>query len=139
MAGESDTAHGQLVAAIRALSERRAAHIRTRSVEEMVDDFYADDARLLAPGRPEVRGRAALREFWQGEFEAGLVALTMELIEIDGEGGFAYEIGAYDIMIRRSARAPHQDHGKYLTVFRRQRDGSWKAIADTFNSDHRRT
>jgi ketosteroid isomerase-like protein len=27
------------------------------------------------------------------------------------------------------------DKGKYLTVYTKQADGSWKAIADTYNSD----
>jgi ketosteroid isomerase-like protein len=27
------------------------------------------------------------------------------------------------------------DKGKYLTIYAKQADGSWKAIADTFNSD----
>jgi hypothetical protein len=27
------------------------------------------------------------------------------------------------------------DKGKYLTIFTKQSDKSWKAIADTFNSD----
>jgi len=27
------------------------------------------------------------------------------------------------------------DKGKYLTVFRKQPDGSWKAVADMINSD----
>ena len=27
------------------------------------------------------------------------------------------------------------DKGKYLTVYMKQADGSWKAVADTYNSD----
>jgi ketosteroid isomerase-like protein len=27
------------------------------------------------------------------------------------------------------------DKGKYLTVYTKQADGSWKAVADTMNSD----
>ena len=28
-----------------------------------------------------------------------------------------------------------RDRGKYLTVWRKQADGTWKSIADMFNSD----
>jgi ketosteroid isomerase-like protein len=30
---------------------------------------------------------------------------------------------------------PITDKGKYLTVFKKQADGSWKAVADMINSD----
>jgi hypothetical protein len=32
-------------------------------------------------------------------------------------------------------KKPMTDKGKYLTIFTKQSDESWKAIADTFNSD----
>jgi len=32
-------------------------------------------------------------------------------------------------------KQPITDKGKYLTVYMKQPDGSWKAVADTFNSD----
>jgi ketosteroid isomerase-like protein len=30
---------------------------------------------------------------------------------------------------------PIADHGKYLEIWRKQGDGSWKCIVDMFNSD----
>jgi ketosteroid isomerase-like protein len=32
-------------------------------------------------------------------------------------------------------KKPITDHGKYLTVFKKQPDGSWKMVADMINSD----
>jgi ketosteroid isomerase-like protein len=32
-------------------------------------------------------------------------------------------------------KKPMTDKGKYLTVYTKQADGSWKAVADTLNSD----
>jgi ketosteroid isomerase-like protein len=46
----------------------------------------------------------------------------------------AYLQGTYT-MIDPKNKKPMTDKGKYLTVFTKQPDGSWKAIADAFNSD----
>jgi ketosteroid isomerase-like protein len=32
-------------------------------------------------------------------------------------------------------KKPATDKGKYVTVFKKQADGSWKVVADIFNSD----
>lgn len=133
----SSTELAELVEAIRGVSEARVTRIHERSADALVDEFYQEDARLMAPGRPPVRGSSALREFWQDEFDQGLVTLNLNAIEIDGSGDLAYEIGTYDLMVRHEARGPFQDHGKYVVVYKRQPDGGWKAAADIFNSDQR--
>ena len=46
----------------------------------------------------------------------------------------AYLQGTYT-MTDPKTKKPMADKGKYLTVFTKQPDGSWKAIADAFNSD----
>jgi ketosteroid isomerase-like protein len=38
-------------------------------------------------------------------------------------------------MTNPKTKKPATDKGKYLTVYEKQADGSWKAVADTFNSD----
>jgi len=127
----------ELVGAVRAASEARVTRIHERAVDALVDEFYLEDARLMAPGRPPVQGSAELRTFWQSEFDQGLVTLNLNPTEIDGSGDLAYEIGTYDLMVRREARGVFQDHGKYVVVYKRLPDGSWKAAADIFNSDLR--
>lgn len=133
----SSIEQAELVEAIRAVSKARVTRIQQRSVDALVEEFYVDGARLMAPGRPPVQGAADLRSFWQNEFDQGLVTLNMSPTEIDGSGDLAYEIGTYDLMVRREARGPFQDHGKYVIVYKRQPDDSWKAAADIFNSDLR--
>ena len=133
----SSTKLAELVESVRAVSRARVTRIHERAVDALVDEFYSADARLMAPGRPEVRGADELRRFWRSEFDQGLVTLNLNPNEIDGSGDHAYEIGTYDLMVRREARGPFQDHGKYVVVYERQPDSSWKAAADIFNSDQR--
>jgi ketosteroid isomerase-like protein len=87
----SSIEQAELVEAIRAVSKARVTRIQQRSVDALVEEFYVDGARLMAPGRPPVQGAADLRSFWQNEFDQGLVTLNMSPTEIDGSGDLAYE------------------------------------------------
>jgi len=50
-------------------------------------------------------------------------------------GDVAYSYGTYASSATGPDGKPMQDKGKYVTVYRKQADGSWKAVVDTFNSD----
>jgi ketosteroid isomerase-like protein len=51
-------------------------------------------------------------------------------------GDMVYSQGTYTMTITEpKTKKLMTDKGKYLTVFTKQADGSWKAVADTFNSD----
>jgi ketosteroid isomerase-like protein len=53
-------------------------------------------------------------------------------------GDMVYLQGTYTMtMTDPKTKKPLTDKGKYLTIFTKQPDGIWKAIADTFNSDSR--
>jgi ketosteroid isomerase-like protein len=48
----------------------------------------------------------------------------------------AFERGRYDITIApRAGGEAMDDIGKYITVYQRQADGSWKIARDIWNSD----
>jgi ketosteroid isomerase-like protein len=51
-------------------------------------------------------------------------------------GDMVYSQGTYTMtMTNPKTKEPITDKGKYLTVYTKQADGSWKVVADTFNSD----
>ena len=97
---------------------------------------YAPDAQVLPPNEPAARRTAAIRTVFQrmrdqGEFT--IDPLEIELIEASGD--LAYAIGAHHFVARRPTGETVRDDGKFLSVWRRQTDGSWRCVADSFNSD----
>ena len=56
-------------------------------------------------------------------------------MEIQGQGDMAYDRGTYSMAVTPAGAAPIEDHGKYLTIWRKQADGSWKVARAIFNSD----
>ena len=93
--------------------------------------LYEPGARLLPPGAPVITGEAAVREFFAKRFAAGSDGGELETVRLDDYGDVAVEEGRYG----RRAGDRLLDSGKYLAVFRRQSDGTWRWVTDMWNSD----
>jgi ketosteroid isomerase-like protein len=126
----------ELSGMIRAIAEEFRRNVKAKDADRLVSSFYAEDCQVLPPDRPLVKGRRAVLEFWQGLLNMGLSDIGLEPTEIDASGDLAYEIGQYTLEIHPPSGEPVRDDGKYLVVYRRQADGSLKAIADMFSSNH---
>ena len=56
-------------------------------------------------------------------------------VEVAKSGDMAYVSGTYTFDFKDASGKTVKDRGKYLEVWERQPDGSWKCSADTWNSD----
>jgi ketosteroid isomerase-like protein len=56
--------------------------------------------------------------------------------DVAKSGDIAYTQGTYSMtMSDPKTKQPVTDKGKYVTVYKKQADGSWKAVSDILNSD----
>ena len=95
---------------------------------------FTDDAEWLASNAPAIRTRAAI----QASVEKGAVMSELKLtqVDVDGRGDLAYVRGDYTINVTPpGATASIPDKGKYIEIWRKQADGSWKASKVIINSD----
>jgi uncharacterized protein (TIGR02246 family) len=99
-------------------------------------DFYTDDAVLMANG-PTVSGKPAILAVWKGMLADPNFSLTFSStkVEMAKSGELAYSFGTYTLTLSDAKKKKMTDKGKYLTVWKKQADGSWKAVADVANSD----
>ena len=98
---------------------------------------YADDASAFAPNAPIATGKQAITQMWTGIFQAPGAAVSWEpvKVEVARSGDLGYAHGTYQLTMNDPAGKPLTDRGKYVTVWKKQADGSWKVVADIFNSD----
>jgi uncharacterized protein (TIGR02246 family) len=100
--------------------------------------YFAEDGSGLYPGAATVKGKAAIKAA-VGPFLADPnFAMTFQSTRAvaSKSGDMVYSEGTYTMtMTNPKTKKPMTDKGKYLTVYTKQPDGSWKAIADTYNSD----
>jgi uncharacterized protein (TIGR02246 family) len=97
--------------------------------------LYTEDGKVMATGSPTVAGREAVQQFWRGLIDMGAKSVTLQTVDLDEQGDTAIETGAYTLSIEPDGAAPMKDIGKYVIVWKRQPDGTWKMAIDIFNPD----
>jgi uncharacterized protein (TIGR02246 family) len=99
---------------------------------------YADDAVLMVPGTPPTSGKDSIRKALQQMTTDPALSLKFEpsTVEVAKSGDLAYTQGSYNLTVTdpNSKQVVH-DHGSYVTTYRKQSDGSWKAVADIATSE----
>jgi len=116
--------------AIRALDAEFQRHANAGDAAALTDAFYAEEALLLPPNAPQVMGKAAIRDFWSAFLDAGASDVVVETDNISSSGDLAYGVGKYGFTAGGARQV-----GKYVVVYRRQSNGSYRAIVDAFNSN----
>jgi uncharacterized protein (TIGR02246 family) len=121
---------------LRALDEQWSATAAKNDLDGTVA-FYADDAVLLPPNAPIAKDKKSIRESWAGLLGPNTsVSWTASKIEVARSGELGYIYGSYKLTITNPKDGrPTNDTGKFLEVWKKQKDGKWKCIADTYNSD----
>ena len=94
---------------------------------------YAEDAIVLPPNMPAATGHAAIEAMFK-TFPP-ITAFELRNEEVEGDGNLAYVRGRYTMTMSPPGAAAIADTGKYLEIWRKQSDGSWKSVRDMFNSD----
>ena len=100
--------------------------------------YFADDASGLYPWAATLNGKAAIKAAIAPYFADPNFAFTFQSTRVVAAkgGDMVYSEGTYSwTMTNPKTKKPMTDKGKYLTVYMKQADGSWKAVADTYNSD----
>ena len=91
----------------------------------------------MAPNTPIATGAVAIRTLFSELF--GLPGFSIKWTpvraSVSRSGDLGYTSGVYHFSFRDAKRKTIHDVGKYVTVWKKQSDGSWKVMLDIFNSD----
>jgi ketosteroid isomerase-like protein len=82
-------------------------------------------------------GRDSIRKSVSGLL--GLPGLTISWqptkVEVARGGDLAYVYGRYEVSFDEAPGKRTTDRGKIVEIWKKQADGNWKCIVDTWNSD----
>ena len=106
-----------------------------KDIDKIVS-FYADDGSAYPPNAPVAAGKPAIKVAWTGmvNLPGFMISWVPSRVEVAKSGDLGWSTGTYNLTTRVPG-ASASDHGKYVVVWKKQQDGSWKAVADIFNSD----
>jgi ketosteroid isomerase-like protein len=124
-----------IVAAVKAADTQWSKAAEAHNILGVMS-FYADNASILPPNAEMVSKTPDMRKVWTDMLTpATTLTWTPGNVEVAASGDIAYDEGFYLMTTKVAKGKPVLDRGKYLTVWRKQTDGSWKAIADMWSSD----
>jgi uncharacterized protein (TIGR02246 family) len=102
---------------------------------ERVASFYAEDATAYPPNAPAANGKAAAKKVWAAYFADPSFAISWKTQHAEVTGDLGYTSGTSETSFNGPDGKPVHEKGKFLCVWRKQKDGSWKAIHDMWNAD----
>jgi len=98
--------------------------------------FFADDSADFVRGGPFTFTKDEMRQRLQKDFDpADQLTWKPVKIEVADSGDLAYSLGTWQLKGKDQKDNDVTQTGKYLTVWKKEKDGSWKVVADTGNVD----
>src|SRR5204863_1174127 len=107
-----------------------------KGLDETVS-YYAEDAVVMPPNASAATTKETIRSAWKEMLTTPGAAISWKAtkVEVAKAGDLAYVSGTYEETMIDASGKPVKDHGKYVEVFKKQADGTWKVVADIWNSD----
>jgi ketosteroid isomerase-like protein len=96
--------------------------------------YFAEDGIMMPGGHDLIVGKTAIREYESKAFALPGFALRWEPIDAGVSGDLGYTYGVYKTAKNGPDGQQVFSYGKYATIWRKQRDRSWKIALDIGNS-----
>jgi len=117
-----------------ALLDRDNAFSETSQAKGAAQAFYefmATDATLLQTGEPPIKGIETIKVRLTAGPQGTLTWKPSE-VEVSAAGDLGYTWGTYEFRSKNSERKP--TYGKYVNVWKKQGDGTWKVVLTASNA-----
>jgi uncharacterized protein (TIGR02246 family) len=121
--------------AILDLDKAWAAAAAAKDVERVLS-YWTDDAMVISPGQPVVKGKPALRAFVMESFKIPGFSISWETKEltISQSGDLAIGVGTNQMTVAGPDGNPLTSVGRAVSVWRKEPGGVWRCAIDIWNS-----
>jgi uncharacterized protein (TIGR02246 family) len=122
--------------AIRAADAAWLKAVQANDVDRIVS-FYADDASVFPIAEPIASGKEAIRKNWAHMLGIPGLRLVWQItkLEVSRSGDLAYVESTSQASFEDTQGKPAVERGKAVTIWKKQKDGAWKAVVDISNTD----
>jgi uncharacterized protein (TIGR02246 family) len=99
---------------------------------------FTDDGNLIIPNGPAMTGREAIAKGMKYALADPNWSLAMQPVQVDvsQSGDLAYVRGTYALTATDPASSKvATEKGRFIAIFRKQPDGSWKAVQQISNAE----
>lgn len=95
--------------------------------------YYSDDALIMPPDVDIIQGSNGIRNFWAKVISVGGKFDTLTTSKVNVNNETVDEVGHYFLSINRPGQDPMKEKGKFVFVWKRQPDESWKITTHIWN------
>ena len=122
--------------ALRDLDAQWSKDAEAKDVDKTVS-YYAESAVVMPPNASAAMTKEAIRSAWKEMLTTPGAAINWKAtkVEVAKAADLAYVSGTYEETMTDASGSLVKDHGKYVEIFKKQADGTWKVVADIWNSD----
>lgn len=93
--------------------------------------FYADENAVLMRNNKLIKGKMEISEYMhKTNYENITLEWTPDFIDVSKSGDLGYTYGKYQMKITKEDGTTDQSEGVFHTVWKLQKDGSWKYVWD---------
>jgi ketosteroid isomerase-like protein len=115
--------------------ERKFAAATATGGGKAFASWFADDAVILSNAKAPVRGREAIAASAAWSPSDYQLTWTPQGGAMSPSGDMGYTWGHYDGRSKDASGQSVTLSGRYMTIWRRQPDGSWKVVLDSSNNE----
>jgi len=102
----------------------------------LASEFYAPAGLRMDPNQPASGGTAAIRATLEKSYAQSTDNVRDVIDDVRVAGAFAVAKGTFEgTSTPKAGGTAVPQKGKFVTLYERQANGSWKAVWDIFNSD----
>jgi ketosteroid isomerase-like protein len=122
--------------ALRGLDAQWSKDAGAKDLDKTVS-YYAESAVVMPPNASAATTKESIRNAWKEMLTTPGAAISWKAtkVEVAKAGDLAYVSGTYEETMTDASGRSVKDHGKYVEIFKKQADGTWKVVADIWNSD----
>jgi ketosteroid isomerase-like protein len=97
--------------------------------------YYADDAVELPNGAPAIEGKVNIAPGMNFlDDKNNRLTWTPTGGDVSSSGDLGYTYGTFEFRSNDQDGKPRVEHGKYISIWKLQKDGSWKVVLDMGNA-----
>ncbi len=104
-----------------------AKHAKEKGI---ADAFYtyADDSAVIKRGPGVIKGKEAIKAFYEKQSTSGELQWSPEFADASGDLGYTY--GPFTFSLKDSTGKVNEVKGTFHTVWKKQKNGTWKYVWD---------
>jgi ketosteroid isomerase-like protein len=122
--------------ALRNLDTQWSKDAGAKNLDKTVS-YYSDDAIVLPANAPMATTKEVIRSVWKDLLMSpgGAINWKVAKVEVSNSGDMAYSSGTYELTMNDASGKLVNDRGKYVEIWKKQADKTWKVVVDMWNSD----